>query len=202
MLLRRFSYHLPACFGGSRTELRPLSYSDGMLFDLQVRACSRTCFKTEKTLEPGETYFSDLVEAEGQVVRRDYSVTSWEGPAEGSLGWWRSRVPAQEEKQKLAPSEVLLNLFIALEDNSSETQFRYVLSLLLVRRKLLKPEESTRDQQGQEVLVLSSAARKEQYEVIVDEPNEVQALLIQQRMIDLLYGDGEKLETPEATQAA
>ena len=172
-----------------------------MLLDFDVRACSRRCASTERTLQAGDAYFSVLEEQGTGMQRTDYSVEAWQGPPEECIGWWRSKIPTKEGgKPKLAPTEVMLNLLSALAKRPEDQEFRYLLSLLLLRRRILKREEATRNQAGNEVLVLSCTRRKEQFEVVVAEPNATQAKLVQQRMIDLLYGDGET-STSMATNA-
>ncbi len=168
-----------------------------MLLDFEVRTCSRLCAQTGKTLAPGEVYFSVLAippkeDESGEetgTVRRDYGAESWQGPPKGCLGWWRSRVPVKDAKPKLAPAEVMLNLFTALDKKPEDAQFRYLLGLLLIRRRVLRRDESIKNEAGQEVLVLFAPRRDQRYELVVDQPNQEQAEQIQQRMIDLLYGD-------------
>lgn len=168
-----------------------------MLLDFEVRTCSRQCSESGKDLQPGDVYFSVLALQdtdtvhEAETLRLDYAADAWQGPPEGNLGWWRSRVPIKNEKPKLAPSEVMLNLFTALADKPTDRQFRYVLGLLLIRKRLLRREDSFRNEAEQEVLTLVASKRDDSYELIVDEPNQEQAKKIQQRMIDLLYGDGD-----------
>ncbi len=173
-----------------------------MLLDFEVRACTRVCADTNKALRPGEVYFSVLEEQEAETVRRDYAAEAWQGPPEDALGWWRARVPAKDETPQLAPADVMLNLFASLGDKPAEQQFRYVLGLLLVRRKVLRREDSRRNDDGQEVLTVVAPKRDELFELVVDEPNQEQAENIQQRMIDLLYGDGEVQSCPSASDAA
>lgn len=162
-----------------------------MLFDFEVRACTRVCAASGKPLQPGDIYFSVLTVETAQTVRHDFAADAWQGPPEGNLGWWRSRVPTKDTKPKLAPAEVMLNLFVSLADQPQESQFRYVLGLLLIRRKGLRREESFVDEAEQEIITVSVPKSDDQYELLVDEPDNEQAQQIQQRMIDLLYGDGE-----------
>jgi len=166
-----------------------------MLLDFEIRSFSRCCAKTGKVLLPGEVYFSVLTLQEKgnetETIRRDYSAEAWLGLPENCLGWWRSRVPVKNEKPRLAPTDVMLNLFASLADKPSDTQFRYLLGLLLIRRRVLRREESHGNETGQEVLTLFAQRRDQRYQMIVDEPDQQQASQIQQRMIDLLYGDGE-----------
>jgi hypothetical protein len=62
-----------------------------------------------------------------------------------------------------------------------------VLGLLLVRRRIVKLDETRRDEQG-EVMVLECPRRNEQYELRVAMPDPERTEQLQQRMIELLYG--------------
>ena len=85
----------------------------------------------------------------------------------------------------------MLNLFEALEDRPHELEFRYLLGLLLLRRKFVRRDESSRDEQGREVLTLHCQRREKDYELVVAEPHADQAPKLQQQMVNLLYGNGE-----------
>lgn len=169
-----------------------------MLLDFDVRTCSRRCSSTDRELEPGDVYFS-VLEAEGaELVRFDYSVEAWEGGPEDCVGWWRSRVPSKEgSRPKLAPTDVMLNLFVALDGRPGDEPFRYLLGLLLLRRRALRRDDAKRTEDGREVLTLFCPRRDEQFNLVVSEPDAALAEQLQQRMIDLLYGDGETDSPPE-----
>jgi hypothetical protein len=159
-----------------------------MLLDFEVTHCSRQCAASGRTLAPGETYFSTLHMESGAPVRRDYSAAQWRGPVEGAIAWWKARTADNDSsKPKLAPQDVLLNLFTELADRPEEAEFRYVLGLLLVRRRIVKLDETRRDEQG-EVMVLECPRRNEQYELRVATPEPERTEQLQQRMIELLYG--------------
>jgi hypothetical protein len=158
-----------------------------MLFDVEVTPCSRQCAATGRTFAAGETYFSTLHIESGAPVRRDYSAAEWRGPAEGVIAWWKSRLADDSAKLKLAPQDVLLNLFVELAGRPDEADFRYVLGLLLIRRRILKLDETRRDAAG-EVLVLDCPRRDEQYELPVANPDLQRTEALQQRMVELLYG--------------
>lgn len=172
-----------------------------MLLDFEVRVCTRVCAESGKTLDAGEVYFSVLVESEGDTIRRDYAADVWQGPPEQNLGWWRSRMPGKNEKPKLAPTEVMLKLLQSINGKKAEQKFRYVLGLLLVRRRVLRREDARRNDDGDEILMLARLKHDEQYEVLVDEPTEAEAEQIQQKMIRLLYGDADGL-IPSPTEEA
>jgi hypothetical protein len=161
-----------------------------MLLDLEIKNCSRTCAATARPLNPGEVYFSVLVTAGSDFVRQDYCVDAWQGPPADCIGWWRSRVPTKDDSQpQLAPTDVMLNLFEALEDRPAEVAFRYLLGLLLLRRKIVRREESRHDDLGRELITLHCQRRDKDYEVVVAEPNADQTVKLQEQMLNLLYGN-------------
>lgn len=163
-----------------------------MLLDLEIKNCSRTCAATARALNPGEVYFSVLVTAGNDFARQDYSVDAWQGPPEDCIGWWRSRVPAKDDTQpRLAPTDVMLNLFEASEDRPAELAFRYLLGLLLLRRKVLRRDDSRHDDQGREVLTMHCQRRQKDYDLVVAEPDAVLAARLQEQMLNLLYGSYE-----------
>jgi hypothetical protein len=158
------------------------------LLDFDVTNCSRQCAASGRTFAPGETYFSTLHMESGAPVRRDYAAAQWRGPVEDAIAWWKSRVADGDgAKPKLAPQDVLLNLFTELADRPDEAEFRYVLGLLLIRRRLLKLEDTERDDDG-EMMLLECPRRNERFDLRVAMPDAERIEQVQQRMIDLLYG--------------
>lgn len=161
-----------------------------MLLDFEVQSCSRRCAQTERELQPGDTYFSVLHEAGADLLRTDYCAEAWNGPPDDCLGWWQSRVPTKgESKPRLAPTDVMLNLFETLNGRQEEVPFRYLLGLMLLRKRALRRDDSYEDGEGREVLVLHCPRRNENYELIVGELAADNIEALQQRMTDLLYSD-------------
>jgi len=115
-----------------------------MLLDFEVQRCSRRCATTDRALEPGDLCYSVLEVSGAEVLRKDFSADAWSGAPDGALSWWKSRIPEPTAKKiKLAPNEVLLELFDQLADQPEQADLRYVLALLLVRRRVLRVEEVT-----------------------------------------------------------
>ena len=119
----------------------------------EVESASGVCRKTGRAFVEGEEFYTVLFE-EGESFRRaDFAADSWEGPPEGCFCFFKSRRPVKEKKKKLlVDSEMLIGFFRRLEDETEpvRVQFRFVLALLLMRKRLLQYESSaTKD--GQEV---------------------------------------------------
>lgn len=155
--------------------------------DYDVQRCTRQCAKTERALEPGETFYSVLSAAGASLVRYDYSVEAWSGPPDGSLGWWKSQMPLRDgRKVQWAPNDVMLHLLEELEAEPDRGDMRYVLALLLVRRRVLRLEEYEQDAQGREILVGYSGKSDMTYHVPVVVPSESRTAEIQEELSRLL----------------
>ncbi len=158
--------------------------------DYHVQRCTRRCAKTQRLLQPGETFCSALVVEGPDVVRYDYAWDAWDGPPEGALGWWKSEMPSGHTvARKLAPSEVLLQLFDQLQEDPRRADIYYVLTLLLTRRRILRLEQSQQSEQGGEELVVYCPRREATYRVPVVDVTEARIEQIQGELADLLFSD-------------
>jgi hypothetical protein len=169
-----------------------------MLLDFEVKACTRRCKATDRQLEPGEVYYSVLEVRGADVIRHDFSSEAWNGPPEGAFGWWKSRIPEPTARQiKLAPNDVLLELFDRLADGLEHRDMRYVLALLLIRRRVLRAENSPaelasdRPPSSVETLVVHCPRRDATYEVPVAMPSGERIDQIQQQLSELLIAGAE-----------
>lgn len=133
-----------------------------------IQPLSLRCAQTGRELKPGEVYYSVLSESPGGFVRTDYCAEAWAGPPEGAVGFWRS-VVSQGVKERRAPIDdsVLRECFVRLADADDpyKRSFRFILALLLLRRKALKLLGSTRDA-GIDYLLLREPATGVEHRVI------------------------------------
>ena len=158
------------------------------MIDFEVQRCTRHCAASGRELKAGETFYSTLVAEGSQVVRHDYAEEAWQGPPEGVLGWWKSQMPHRESKKMhWAPNDVMLELLEQLEHQPQSADMRYVLSLLLVRRRVLRLEETRRDERGCELSVLYCPRREATYHVLTIIPNDQRTAEIQEQLARLLF---------------
>lgn len=116
--------------------------------DWEVDRPSGRCVRSGRVLSEGEEFYAVLFDRGDRLERVDYSLESWTGPPEGAFCFWRSRVPVREKKRQVwVDNDVLANLFVRLADegNEQKVSFRFVLALLLMRKRLLKYEQTIRD---------------------------------------------------------
>jgi len=159
------------------------------MMDYEVQRFSRHCAASGRELQPGETFYSVLVQEGGEIRRVDYSAEAWQGPPPKAIGWWKSQAPGKHPARiHWAPNEVLLDYFEQLEATPSEWDKRYILALLLLRRRVFRLEDSIQNDQGQEVLVLQCPRRHTEYRVLVRSPEPHRTFQIQEELMALLTG--------------
>ncbi|MCP3903349.1 MAG: hypothetical protein GY715_06910 [Planctomycetes bacterium] len=111
----------------------------------QVSRPTGVCAASGEPLEPGGLCVATLCEqAEGEGFDRlDYSVPAWEAGErpERLFSFWRTTVPVPGEKRRLLVDDsVLMDLFerLADDDRPQRVAFRFVLALILMRKRLLR----------------------------------------------------------------
>jgi hypothetical protein len=173
-----------------------------MLLDFEVQRCTRRCAATGRELTPGEECYSVLAVEGAEVVRHDYCRDAWRGAPDSALSWWKTAVPNPAAKKiKLAPNDVLLALFDELSDRIDQQDLRYVLTLLLIRRRVLRLD--LMEDVEQDTASLASAAnssstmavycpkRDATYVVPVSMPDSVRIDAIQEQLSELLLAGAE-----------
>ncbi|MCS6849933.1 MAG: hypothetical protein NZ700_02045 [Gemmataceae bacterium] len=136
--------------------------------DYQIEAHTRRCAVTGRELKPGERVWSVLIDDGGRFVRRDYSPEAWQGPPPGAFSFWASRVPSADgPRRPPIDDDMLFDCFRRLDGQTEpdRVQFRYVVALLLMRRKRLK-FESARTEGEHEILVLRCPRSRTRHEVV------------------------------------
>jgi hypothetical protein len=126
------------------------------VIDYQIQPNTRRCSVSGRELQPGERYYGVLLEEGGKFVRKDFSVEAWQGAPEGAFSFWMGRLaPPQSKRRPPIDDEMLMECFQRLEGQlePNRIRFRYVVALLLMRRRRLRFEETQRDG-GQEILLL------------------------------------------------
>ncbi len=111
----------------------------------EVQRPAGVCTVTGRPIEEGEEFYSVLFE-EGETFRRaDVGLDEWEGPPEGSFCHFKTRLPVKEKQKKtFVDNELLRSFFLRLADESdpARRQFRFVIALILMRKRILRYEGS------------------------------------------------------------
>ena len=175
--------------------------------DFEVQRFTRRCAATDRELAPGELFYSVLLAEGAEVVRRDYAAEAWSGPPADALGWWKSQLPsadARPKKPQWAPNDVMLGLFDELAERPEQADLRYVLALLLLRRRVLRLEETEAEGTEQETMLVYCPRRETEYRVAVSMPDPARTAEIQAELARLLVVEpvGSEPSAGEASVAA
>jgi hypothetical protein len=154
---------------------------------VEVPRPSRTCSVSHRDFRPNEPFFSVLTGESGLFVRKDIASEHWTGPPEEFVGWWKSTVKhvADNATQQVS-GETLQSLFEQLATTQSgEADTLYVLTLLLLRRKLLRHEKEITAEQGNRLLEVSGIHTGITYHIPVAMPSHDRLEAIQQQLATL-----------------
>jgi hypothetical protein len=156
--------------------------------DYQIQPNTRRCAITGRELRPGERYYTALVETDGKFVRQDYSAEAWMGPPAGAFSFWAGHVPPdQADKKPRFDDDLLVECFERLEGQNEpgRVSFRYVVALLLMRRKRFKFEEARAQGDG-EVLTVRCTRTGARYEVYNPGLTEAEMTAVQEEVFKVL----------------
>ncbi|MCH7993485.1 MAG: hypothetical protein IIB57_03475 [Planctomycetes bacterium] len=157
----------------------------------EVESASGVCGKTGRAFSEGEEFYTVLFE-EGESFRRvDFAADAWEGPPEGCFCCFKSRKPVKAKKKKLlVDAEMLIGFFRRLEDETEpvRVQFRFVLALLLMRKRLLQYESSTTTE-GQEVWEMLLGYDKSTHRVVNPHLTDDQIENVSRQLTAILHSD-------------
>ncbi len=170
----------------------------------EVQGTTGRCAATGRELREGEEYYTVLFE-DGESFRRvDFGLEGWQGPPEGSYCHFKTRVPVKEKRKRLlVDNEILVSLFLRLADDPepARRQFRFVLALILMRKRLLRYEGSSTDS-GQEVWRMTLSSDRTEHLVIDPKLTEGQIASVSEQLSAILHGQsgafGETDPTPES----
>lgn len=165
------------------------------MMDFQIKKTGRRCFATDRELVAGEPFYSDLVQSGQDIERRDYCEEAWTGPGEGSLGWWRARIPKRDgDRVYWAPRDVLFAYFESLQQNDAHQATAYVMALLMIRKRMVQLVD-THEEDGKEWLEVQFKKENKTWNVTVVELDAAAIQQIQLELAEQLFMD----HPPEAS---
>ena|GEM_PF-345279 len=161
----------------------------------QVDRAAGLCNVTGRALEEGEEFYTVLFEDGESFRRADYSLDAWQGPPDGSSCHFKTRVPVKKKaKQLLVGNEALVTFFVHLADESEpiRVQFRFVLALILMRKRILR-YEGTRSEDGAEIWDMTLTREQTRHRVINPKLTDDQVESVSRELTAILHGDMQPL---------
>ena len=147
------------------------------------------CHVTGEVIPPGGKFMAALRETPLGFERVDVSTSAWaQFDRKDVVGFWQTTMPAQEQKKKLfVDDEVLCDLFERLKDTTetSKLNFRFVLGLILMRKKMLVYETS-RTEEAKDIWVVRFKGREDKLDLLNPKLDEAQVMEVSQQLGQIL----------------
>ena len=182
--------------------------------DWEVQRPEGTCAACGETLEPETEFFAALAQnlappSEQSAVsdqqsappppfmRQDFCTRCWENKHPEVFSFWKTRMPAKKQKKKLFVDDgLLVNFFerLAEEEDPKKINFRFVLGLLLMRKKILKYIGTTMDQ-GRELWTMrfvgqwADAANQPEHPLLNPRLDDEQIQQVSEELTQILHSD-------------
>jgi hypothetical protein len=108
-----------------------------------------------------------LVETDEGLERRDFCRDYWQQSKPEVYCHWRTKLADEQKKRIFIDDDMLLAFFDRLgsETQQEKINFRFVVTLILMRKKLLKYDSSRIEDNGREIWVLKKRRSDELAEV-------------------------------------
>jgi len=164
-----------------------------------IKGRSPFCSITERKFEDGESFYAaifDAPEGEEGFVRRDFSIEAWkdhekQSDAAKPFSFWKStyEAPVREEKEESVRKEDAESLLRRLveEDEAHTENARFILAVMLERKKILKQTDSQRI--GETKLLIYEHRKTGDVLIIADPQIPLdQVENVQEEVADLLAG--------------
>lgn len=191
----------------------------------KIRRRAGSCHACERPFEEGERLVSTLRASEDGLERAECCVGWWEGrsgsaasedcaracrqrveqgaePTTEDLFWWYSRHSGSRRRSLQLDLESLERLFLELEGRPelAVRELRYVLCLLLMRKRRLKVVKIERDSEGETFLV-RRPRRDQHFRVHVFDftPDRLEEVRVQ---LQSIFDGGEGLESDPTAETA
>ncbi len=126
-----------------------------MAREYNIARASSVCRACGKELTAGAEYVAALFDEGVSFRRDDFCQACWEQtPHEAAFSTWQGKVPPVEQvKKTFVDDEVLIDFFQRLADQAEQAKvnFRFVLALMPMRKKLLIYDASHADEAGLDI---------------------------------------------------
>src|SRR5436190_14810108 len=147
------------------------------------------CAVTGSAINPGDKFMAALRETPAGFERLDISLGAWpDFDKKDLLASWQTTMPQPEQKKKIfVDDEVLCGLFERLADATepAKINFRFVLGLILMRKRLLN-YDSTRNDQGNELWTMRFKGREDTLDMVNPKLDEQQVGEVSQQLGQIL----------------
>jgi hypothetical protein len=150
------------------------------------------CHVCGRPIAPGEKLMAGLRETPIALERLDVCANCWVGFDRGGLiGFWQTTMhPPTAKKNVFVDDDVLCDLFgrLAEAEGAAKLNFRFVLGLILMRKRRIV-YESTRQDAGREIWTVRFKGREENMDLVNPRLDEQQVGEVSSQLGEILNGD-------------
>jgi len=150
---------------------------------------SGRCSISGQEIAVGEKFMAALRESPVGFERLDISINAWaQFDRKDVVGFWQTTMPQAEAKKRIfVDDEVLCELFERLKETTepAKLNFRFVLGLILMRKKLLV-YDNTRHEEGKDIWTLHFKGREDKLDLIDPKLNEQAMTEVSQQLGQIL----------------
>ncbi|MGF1633863.1 MAG: hypothetical protein ACFCVE_08455 [Phycisphaerae bacterium] len=148
------------------------------------------CAVCGRALVAGEAVFAALRETAEGFERLDVAPEHWAAFDKSDLAaTWRTTVPDPTQKKKLFVDDaVLCDLFVRLGgvEEAAKLHFRFVLGLVLMRKRLATLLTTRTDEQGREVWQMKVRGHDEPVDLVDSQPGEAETTEVSAQLSQIL----------------
>jgi hypothetical protein len=151
---------------------------------------AHACSVSGRPIVPGERFWAAVRENPAGIERLDVAAEHWAAVDQADLlASWQTTMPVGEEKKKrFVDDEVLCTLFEKLGDATepAKVSFRFVLGLILMRKRLVLYDQTRHEADGRDVWVVRMRGRPDTLELVDPKLNAEQTLEVSQQLGQVL----------------
>ncbi|MBL7215170.1 MAG: hypothetical protein ISS71_05785 [Phycisphaerae bacterium] len=159
----------------------------------EIKKTLGQCVGTGREFDIDEEYFAALVKTDEGLVRQDFCAEYWDEAKPQVYCFWKTKMPNPQEKKKIFVNDEMLMAFfdrLATETDVDKVNFRFVLTLILMRKRKLK-YDTCRIEDGQEIWTLKVTAQDRTADVVNPHLSEDQIEGLSNQMGQILQTDFE-----------
>lgn len=160
--------------------------------DWDVGRSASGCTRCGRAFREGDEHYSVLLDAGTSFARQDVCPECWpQQPQSATLGHWKTRVPKKDaKKRRFVDDDVIVNFFERCDgaEDPLKLNFRFVLALVLMRKRLLKYEDSAVEN-GREVWRMKVVGRGETTKVVNPKLNEEEIAQVSEELGKILNAE-------------
>ena len=164
--------------------------------EYDIAKTTGTCTSCEEVLDPAEQFVAIIRERGEEFVREDYCLSCWDARDSAEtpsvLAVWRTRIAAPGQKKKLfVDDELLMDFFERLDgaDDDAKLSFRYVLALVLMRKRRLVYDGMERGDDGTETWRMHFKGSETVHRVIDPKMDEEKIAQVTSQLGQILEGE-------------